>query len=92
MVLVKIIIISLKVCTLFSFWILKLYSMFIFYQVILSKSKKSNYLPTINNIGKLVEDNCTLALKWLKRLNQGSKIGLVKDFEGNEEKSAKSKL
>ena len=38
----------------------------------------------------LLEDNYALALKWLKKFNQGSKICLVKDYEGNEENSAKS--
>ena len=66
--------------------------MFIFYQVILSNLKSQITCLQLIILEKHVEDNCTLALQWLKRFKQGSKIGLVKDFEGNEEKSAKSKI
>lgn len=90
MALVKIIIKYLKVCTLFSFYILNfiacLYSIKWFYP---NQKGKITCLQLIL-FENLLEDNCTLALKFLKKFNQGSKIGLVKDYEGNGENSAKS--
>ena len=79
MALVKIIIKCLKVYTSFSFYILKFYSMFSFYQVIFSESKSKITCLQLIYLKTLLEDNCILALKWLKSSIKGSKIGLVKE-------------
>jgi len=80
----------LKVFTLFSFYILKFYSIFFSITWYYPNQKVKITCLQLIIFENLLEDNYTLALKWLQKFNQGSKIDLDKDYAGNEGNSAKS--